>query len=80
MLSNARLSPADVDKYCIPNESAQSFARQALEKLGLSARSYHRVLKVARTVADLAQDEDIAKRHLSEAIQYRRLAFDSFAA
>ena len=77
---NARLLPADVDKYCIPNESAQSFARQALEKLGLSARSYHRVLKVARTVADLAQDEDIAKRHLSEAIQYRRLAFDSFAA
>ncbi|MDM5146857.1 YifB family Mg chelatase-like AAA ATPase [Candidatus Persebacteraceae bacterium Df01] len=74
---NARLPPSGVDVYCIPNESAQVFARQALKKLGLSARSYHRVLKMARTIADLAQEEDISTGHLSEAIQYRRLAFDN---
>ena len=77
---NARLSAADVDVYCIPGENAQVFARRALEKLGLSARSYHRILKVARTVADLSHDEDISAKHLGEAIQYRRLAFENFAA
>ena len=71
---NARLPAAQVDVYCVPDEKAQKLAREALEKLGLSARSYHRVLKVARTVADLAQEEEISTRHLGEAIQYRRLA------
>ena len=77
---NARLAAADVDVYCIPDENAQKFARQALERLGLSARSYHRILKMARTVADLAQEEDITAKHLGEAIQYRRLAFENFSA
>ncbi len=76
---NARLSAADVDVYCLPDENAKTFARRALDKLGLSARSYHRILKVARTIADLAHDEDITAKHLGEAIQYRRLAFDNFA-
>lgn len=77
---NARLSAAEVDVYCITDEPAQKFARQSLETLGLSARSYHRVLKVARTIADMAQEEDITAKHLAEAIQYRRLKFENFAA
>lgn len=76
---NSRLSAAEVDAYCIPNETAQTFARKALEQLDMSARSYHRILKVARTIADLSQDEDITAKHLGEAIQYRRAAFANFA-
>ncbi|MGI9306820.1 MAG: YifB family Mg chelatase-like AAA ATPase, partial [Gammaproteobacteria bacterium] len=56
---NARLSPAEVDSYCLPDENGQKFAARALDALGLSVRSYHRVLKMARTIADLAQEEDI---------------------
>ena len=77
---NARLPPAHIDIYCIPSEEVEAFARQALEKLGLSARSYHRVLKVARTIADLAQEEEISVAHFGEAIQYRRLSFDNLSA
>ncbi|MGI9298177.1 MAG: YifB family Mg chelatase-like AAA ATPase [Gammaproteobacteria bacterium] len=76
---NARLSAADVDVYCIPDENARTFARRALDQLGLSARGYHRILKVARTIADLAQNEDITAKHFGEAIQYRRVAFENFA-
>lgn len=75
---NARLSAADMDVYCIPDETAQVFARKALDKFGLSARSYHRILKVARTIADLAHEEEITAKHFGEAIQYRRVAFDNF--
>ena len=77
---NARLTPAEVDIYCIPDDNAKQFARKALERLGLSARGYHRILKVARTIADLAQEEDITAEHFGRAIQLRRLAFNDFAA
>ncbi|MBE8158727.1 MAG: YifB family Mg chelatase-like AAA ATPase, partial [Betaproteobacteria bacterium] len=76
---NARLSPGDVDVYCIPDENGQSFARKTMDTLGLSVRGYHRVLKIARTVADLAQEEDITARHLGKAIQLRRMMFDNFS-
>lgn len=77
---NARLSAADVDVYCIPDENARTFARRALDKLGLSARGYHRILKIARTIADLSHEDDITAKHFGEAIQYRRVAFENFAA
>ena len=74
---NARLSPAEVDMYCIPDENGQAFARKTMEALGLSVRGYHRVLKMARTIADLAQEEDITARHLGKAFQLRRMVFES---
>lgn len=70
--SNARLSPPEVDVHCAPDPSGAELLQQATRKLGLSARGYHRILKVARTIADLAREPRIASGHLAEAIQYRR--------
>ena len=55
-------------------------SKKILHQLSLTARSYHRILKVARTIADLTHEEDITARHLGEAVQYRRLAFENFGA
>jgi magnesium chelatase family protein len=62
-----------VDRTCTLDNAGRRLITQALERLGLSARAYHRVLKVARTIADLAGRDAIAPAHLSEAIGYRRL-------
>jgi len=70
--SNARLLPPEVDIYCTPDAAGTELLQQAIRKLGLSARGYHRVLKVARTIADLAREPGIAASHVAEAIQYRR--------
>ena len=70
---NAKLSTRDIDKWCATDEAGETLLKQALTKLGLSARAYHRILKVARTIADLAGAPGIASQHLAEAIQYRRL-------
>ena len=69
---NARLSAAGVDRYCTPDGAAQDLAHKAMEKLKLSARAYHRILKVARTIADMAQEEEISSKHMGEAVQCRR--------
>ncbi len=69
---NARLSPPEVDVHCAPDPAGAELLQQAIRKLGLSARGYHRILKVARTIADLAREPRIAAGHLGEAIQYRR--------
>ena len=69
---NARLAPREIDKHCTPDEKGELLLKQAISRLGLSARGYHRVLKVARTVADLAGAERLASVHVAEAIQYRR--------
>jgi magnesium chelatase family protein len=71
--SNAHMTARDVRRYCRVTEPAEVLLRQALAKLGLSARAYSRVLKLARTIADLADAEEIAPAHVSEAIQYRSL-------
>jgi magnesium chelatase family protein len=70
--SNARLLPPEVDIHCTPDAAGADLLQQAIRKLGLSARGYHRILKVARTIADLARERGIATRHVAEAIQYRR--------
>lgn len=70
---NAQLSNQEVMKYCRPNEEAAVLLRNAIDSLHLSMRAYQRILKVARTIADLAGDEEITSTHIAEAIQYREL-------
>jgi magnesium chelatase family protein len=68
---NADMRPAEVRKFCVLDETGQSLMQTAMNQLQLSARAYHRVLKLARTIADLAGSESIAPSHLAEALQYR---------
>jgi magnesium chelatase family protein len=71
LLTNADMGPAEVRQYCQLDEAGQRLMQAAMRQLHLSARAYHRVLKLARTIADLAGAEDIGPAHLAEAIQYR---------
>jgi magnesium chelatase family protein len=70
---NARLEPGEIDRYCDTDKEGDRLLRHALARLLLSARAYHRVLRVARSIADLAQKTSISAEHIAEAIQYRRL-------
>ena len=70
---NARLGSSEIDSFCAPDEKGQTLLKQAIARLGLSARAYHRILKVARTIADLGGAEAVGGNHVAEAIQYRRL-------
>jgi magnesium chelatase family protein len=76
---NAQMSPNMVRNICRINESGQVLLKQAMEKLGLSARAYDRILKVSRTIADLAGSEEIQLEHLAEAIHYRSLDREGWA-
>ena len=71
--SNAQMETGDLNIYCKLDKEAGSLLKQAMEKLGLSARAYDRILKVSRTIADLESAENIQPQHVSEAIQYRSL-------
>lgn len=71
--SNAMMKPRHIKKYCQLDDTCLRLLEQATERLGLSARTYHRILKVARTIADLDLQDAIAPHHLLEAIQYRCL-------
>jgi magnesium chelatase family protein len=73
LYSNAHMKPRHVKKHCRLDEAGENLLAGAVRQLGLSARAYHRILKVARTVADLEGTESIASHHLLEAIQYRSL-------
>jgi magnesium chelatase family protein len=73
VFSNCAMTNAMLDAHCQVDPDGERFLGQAVERLGLSARSYHRVLKVARTIADLAGSERVEVEHLSEAVQYRCL-------
>ena len=70
---NARMLPRDLQQHCTLDEPARQLLRSAMEELDLSARAYDRILKVARTIADLAHSERLTAAHVSEAIQYRSL-------
>ena len=71
MLSNADMGPAEVREHCPVDEAGRNLLRAAMQQLHMSARAYHRILKLARTIADLAGSETIETAHLAEAIQYR---------
>ena len=71
--ANGHMGPAEMRAYCRASPAVARLLQRAVESLGLSARAYHRVLKVARTIADLAGSESIGVEHAAEAVQYRAL-------
>jgi len=73
--NNALLSVTEIDAFCTPDAPGIALLQQALSRLNLSARAYHRILKVARSIADLAGSDAVTRSHIAEAVQYRRLNF-----
>ncbi len=71
--ANAHMAPRDIRTFCRVSDGADALLRTAITRLGLSARGYHRVLKIARTIADLDEAGELEPKHVSEAIQYRSL-------
>ena len=71
--ANAQMGAREIKRYCAVKPDADKLLETAIDKLGLSAKAYSRVLKVGRTIADLAGAENIEASHIAEAIQYRSL-------
>ena len=72
-MCNARMGPSDIRQYCQLDQEGKNLSRMAFERLGLTARSFDRLLRVARTIADMEGSEDIKVNHIAEAIQYREI-------
>lgn len=73
IFSNSQMTPNQIRKYCVLNDQSKKLLKSAMDKMGLSARAYDRILKVARTIADLEDTKNIEVQHISEAVQYRNL-------
>ena len=71
--TNSQMSSSDIKKYCKLDKQSVELLKDSFEKLNLSARAYNRILKVARTIADLDGSDNITSRHIAEALQYRML-------
>jgi magnesium chelatase family protein len=78
LYSNGQMKTKHIKKYCTPVPEAKDLLETAIERLGLSARAYTRILKLSRTIADMEGVEDIAAHHVSEAVQYRTLDRGSY--
>ena len=70
-MTNADMRVAEIHQFCELDDAGQQLVKAAMAQLQLSARAYHRILKLARTIADLAGEENIQSTHLAEALQYR---------
>ena len=75
-MSNARMDSKALRRFCAMSAEGEGLMREAFDSMGLSARSYDRILRVARTIADLDGEEEIGPGHLAEAIQYRSFELD----
>ena len=73
VLTNSDMTHKQVQKYCQLDESSEMLLKQAMIEFGLSARAHDKILKVARTIADLEENENITPQHVTEAISYRKL-------
>lgn len=79
LYSNAQMEPQLVEEICIVTDAGKALLSRAMQKLNLSARAYNRIIKVSRTIADLAGCDDIKTEHLAEAIQFRSLDREDWA-
>ena len=68
---NSEMTVKEIEKYCVIDAKDEVFLERAFKAMDLSARAYHKILRVARTIADLDNSENIQKKHLSEALNYR---------
>ena len=73
LFKNADMQSKEIREFCQIDSQGEELLKQAITKLGLSARAYDRILKVSRTIADLSANEEILPEHIAEAIQYRSL-------
>ena len=71
--TNAQLTPKLIERFCPLDNESENLLEMAVKELHLSARAYHKIIKLARTIADMAEEKQIHQDHVSEAIQYRSL-------
>ena len=70
-VTNSEMGPQEIEKFCVIDQESLTLLRTAVSKMNLSNRAYHRILKVARTIADLEEKPYITSQHVAEALQYR---------